>query len=201
MKFSQLNRRSHLYLGLFLTPWVLLYALSSVPFSHGDFFEARDKAQGLPLWTRTFEGHYDLGPIPATGALKPLGAKVLRDFHLEDRAYGVYRAGPKQLNIYAHTFWKATQFEYFIEEKRLVAENRRFRWEHFLTGMHARGGFEDERWFPVLWAVLIDLVCLAFLLWIASGLYMWWSLPALRTWGSIAIFSGLASFVVFVLRL
>ena len=64
MTFPQLNRRTHLYLGLFLTPWVLMYALSSIPFSHNDYFEQRDKEKGLPLWKKTFEGPYDLGPIP-----------------------------------------------------------------------------------------------------------------------------------------
>lgn len=201
MKFPQINRRTHLYLGLFLTPWVLMYSVSSIPFSHNDYFEERDKALGLPLWKKTFDGPYELGPVPESGPLKPLGAKVVRDFHMEDSSYGVFRQGPKQLNIYVHTFWKSTQFKYFIEEKRLVAEDRRFRWEHFLTGMHARGGFEDARFFPMAWGVLIDLVCLGFLIWIASGLYMWWSLPGLRNWGWIAIFGGLATFAVFLIRL
>ena len=49
----------------------------------------------------------------------------------------------------------------------------------------------DTRFFPTLWAVIIDLVCLAFLLWIASGLYMWWGLRWLRRWGSIALAAGL----------
>jgi hypothetical protein len=198
MTFPQLNRRTHLYLGLFLTPWVLMYAVSSIPFSHNDYFEERDKQRGLPMWTKTFDGPYDLGPIPDSGHLKPLGARVVRDFHMEDSSYGVYRQGPKQLNIYVHTFWKSAQFKYFIEEKRMVGEDRRFRWDHFLTGMHARGGFEDGRFFPTMWAVVIDLVCLSFLIWVASGLYMWWSLPGLRKWGWLAVVGGLASFASFL---
>ena len=201
MTFPHLNRRTHLYLGLFLTPWVIMYAVSSIPFAHNDYFEQQDKARGLPLWTRTFEGSYDLGPIPGPGQLRPLGQRVVRDFHLEDASFGVYQPNPKQLNIYVHTFWKVTQFQYFIEEHRLIAENRRFRWDHFLTSMHARGGFEDERFLPVAWSVVIDLVCLAFVLWIASGIYMWWSLPALRQRGWIALVGGVSSFALFLFRL
>ena len=48
---------------------------------------------------------------------------------------------------------------------------------------------------------MIDLVCLAFLIWVASGLYMWWSLPGLRRWGWVAVLAGLASFSLFLLRL
>lgn len=201
MTFPQINRRTHLYLGLFLTPWVLMYGISSIPFSHNDFFEERDKALGLPLWKKTFEGPYDLGPIPESGPLKPLGARIVKDFHMEDSSYGAFRQSPKQINIYVHTFWKSTQFKYFVEEKRLTAEDRRFRWEHFLTGMHARGGYEDGRFFPTAWAVVIDLVCLSFLVWIASGFYMWWSLPALRKWGWVAVLSGGLSFAYFLIRL
>lgn len=201
MTFPHLNRRTHLYLGLFLTPWVLMYAISSIPFSHNAYFEERDQKLGLPLWTKIFDGPYELGPIPEMGPLKPLGAKVVKEFHMEDASYGVYRQGPNQVNIYVHTFWKSTQFKYFIQEKRLVGENRRFRIEHFLTGMHARGGFEDGRFFPIAWAVLIDLVCLAFLLWVGSGLYMWWSLPGLRKWGWVALIGGLGSFAIFLSQL
>jgi hypothetical protein len=201
MTFPHINRRTHLYLGLFLTPWVLLYAVSSIPFSHNSYFEDRDKQLGLPLWTKTHEGPYDLGPIPESGSLRPLAEKVARDFRMLDASYGAYRQSPKQLNIYIHTFWKSTQFKYFIEEKRIVAEDRRFRGDHFLTGMHARGGFEDGRFFPIAWAVVIDLVCLGFLVWVASGLYMWWSLPGLRKWGWVALAGGLASFALFLAKL
>ena len=201
MKFPHVNRRTHLYLGLFLTPWVLMYAVSSIPFSNNDYFEQRDKAKGIPLWKETYNGPYDLGPIPESGPLRPLGAKIVKDFHMQDSSYGVYRQGTKQLNIYVHTFWQSTQFKYFIEEKRLVSEDRRFRFEHFLTGMHARGGFEDNRLFPLAWSVIIDLVCLGFLLWIASGLYMWWTLPGLRKWGWVAVLGGLSSFLFFLARL
>lgn len=201
MTFPHLNRRTHLYLGLFLTPWVLMYAVSSIPFSHNAYFEERDRAKGIPLWTQIHAGPYDLGAIPESGPLRPLGAPVVRDFHMEDSSFGVYRAGPNQLNIYVHTFWKSIQFKYDIEKKWIVGEQRRFRFEHFLTGMHARGGFEDGRFFPILWAVVVDLVCLAFLIWIASGIYMWWSLPGLRRWGTVALAGGIFSFACFLMFL
>ena len=37
MTFSHVNRRVHLYLGLFLLPWLFMYGLSSVPFAHTPF--------------------------------------------------------------------------------------------------------------------------------------------------------------------
>ena len=50
MTFPHFNRRLHLYLGLALLPWFLMYGLSSVPFAHSQYFEDRDKANGLPIY-------------------------------------------------------------------------------------------------------------------------------------------------------
>jgi hypothetical protein len=67
--------------------------------------------------------------------------------------------------------------------------------------MHARGGFEQDRFLDKLWGVVVDLVCLGMLLWIITGIYMWWKLPSTRRWGWLALGSGIASFVFFVARL
>ncbi|MEZ5398243.1 MAG: hypothetical protein R2729_01155 [Bryobacteraceae bacterium] len=199
MKFPHFNRRLHLYFGLFLMPWFFMYGVSSIPFAHSQYFDAMDKAKNLPLWKTRFEKTYDIA-VPESGELRPIGAKIMADHGISGN-HGTYRQGPNQINVYIYTFWQSTQLKYFIAEKKLIAEDRRFRWDHFLTGMHARGGFEQEGFFQDLWGVVIDIVCLGLLLWIASGLYMWWSLPPLRTWGAIALTGGIASFALFLLKL
>lgn len=93
------------------------------------------------------------------------------------------------------------QLKYYADRKQLTVEDRRFRWDHFLTGRHARGGFEQEGLLVRSWRVVVDLVCLAIVLWIASGLFRWWGLPGSRRWGWIAIAAGTLSFVVFTTRL
>lgn len=200
MTFHHLNRRTHLYLALFLLPWFFLYGVSSIAFSHGPYFEQLDKAKGLPLWKTRFERTgYDI-PIPDGPELRAVADRVVKDTGLGGGAYGAYRQGPNQVNVYVYTFWKSTQVKYFLAEKKLVVEDRRFRWDHFLTGMHAKGGF-DQGGLHNLWAVFVDLVCLAMLLWIATGLIMWWNLPATRGWGWIALAAGVASFAGFLWRL
>ena len=47
------------------------------------------------------------------------------------------------------------------------------------------GGFWDS-----VWAVVVDVVSVALILWIFSGLLMWWSLPVTRAWGWLALASG-----------
>jgi hypothetical protein len=201
MTFAHLNRRTHLYLGLALLPWFLMYGLSSIPFAHTAFFERRDAARGLPMWTLRAPHTVDLPVSEDPRELRALGAALLRQAGVSAGSFGVYRQSPTQLNVYAYSFRHSTQLKYFIDEKRMTVEDRRFRWDQFLTGMHGRGGFEQEGLLDRSWSVIVDLVCLAIALWIASGLYMWWGLQGSRTWGLITIGAGAAAFVFFTLRL
>ena len=199
MKFSHFNRRLHLYLGLTLAPWFLMYGISSIPFAHNEYFEARDKAKGLPAWTTRLDQKYSID-VPAEGELRPVGARIMSDLGLQG-AFGAYRQGPNQVNVYVYSFRHATQVKYFIAEQRITVEDRRFRFDHFLTGMHARGGFEQDSVLDTLWGVTVDLVCLGMLMWILTGLYMWWSLPALRRWGWVALLGGIGSYALFMAKL
>jgi len=202
MTFSQLNRRVHLYLGLALLPWFLMYGVSSVPFAHNQFFERRDAAKGLPLWTLRSTHDVDAAIPDQPEALRAFGATLLRHAGMSaETTFGAYRQSPTQVNVYVYSFWTSTQVKYYADEKRLTVEDRRFRWDHFLTGMHARGGFEQESLVVRSWSVVVDLVCLAIVVWIASGLYMWWGLPGSRRWGWLAITGGAISFLIFTTRL
>ena len=201
MTYNHLNRRLHLYLALTLLPWFFMYGISSVPFAHNQFFEQRDAAKGLPLWTLRAERTLDMLVPQDTPGLRAFGAALLEDAGVEATSYGTYRQSPTQINVYAYSFWKSTQLKYFVDEKKLTVEDRRFRWDHFLTGMHARGGFEQEGFLQWSWSIVVDIVCVAMIVWIASGLVMWWGLPGQRRWGWAAILAGTVSFLFFTVRL
>ena len=126
---------------------------------------------------------------------------LLTEAGVDSTSFGTYRQSPTQINVYAYSFWKSTQLKYYVDQKKLTVEDRRFRWDHFLTGMHARGGFDHEGALALSWSVVVDLVVVAMIVWIASGLYMWWELPGQRRWGWLAIVAGSASFLIFTLRL
>jgi len=196
MTFNHLNRRTHLYLALLFLPWFFMYGLSSLPFSHAQYFQ---DTFGKPQWKTRFEQSYEI-EIPPQADLRQTGAKILKDNGLEG-AFGVYQPNPKQLNIYMPGFITPTQVNYFPAEKRLVVADRTFNWSSFLTGMHARGGFEQDSFLNDAWGVTIDLVCVGMLIWIASGIYMWWGLRQTRFWGWVALGGGALSFVIFLVAL
>lgn len=198
MKFPHFNRRLHLYLGLGLLPWFLLYGVSSAVFSHGAYFDQMDQKKGLPNWTLREERPYD-APVPE-GGLRPLGARIVSDLGLNG-SWGAYQQSPTQVNVYVYTFWRSTQVKYFVDRKMLRVEDKRFRWDHFLTGAHAKGGFEQESWLNDSWGVLVDVVALGLLVWVASGLYLWWHVPGTRRWGWLALAAGIGAFALLLARL
>ena len=179
--FAHLNRRAPVPRNALL-PWFLMYGLSSIPFAHTQL--QYDAAKGLPTWKLRATHTVDL-PVPEDPQeLRALGATLLRQAGVSASSFGVYRQSPTQVNVYAYSFRHSTQLKYFIDQKRMTVEDRRFRWDQFLTGMHARGGFEQEGLLDRSWSVIVDLVCLAIALWIASGLYMWWETPGLEDPGA-----------------
>ena len=138
--------------------------------------------------------------ISENANLDEIGARIFKDSGL-DGSFGTYRPNERQIDVYVYTFWKSSQAKYLIDQKRLVVEDRRFRWDHFLTGMHARGGYEHPAFLEYAWAGVVDLVCLGFIVWIATGIYMWWQLRRTRSWGFLALGSGVLLFLVFLLAL
>jgi hypothetical protein len=127
LTFSHLNRRVHLYLSLSLLPWFAMYAVSSVPFAHTAWFDARDAAKGLPTWTLRAEMPLDIAVPDSPDALRAFGASLLDRAGIRDTSFGTYRQSPTQVNVYAYSFWHSTQLKYFLDRKTLTVEDRRFR--------------------------------------------------------------------------
>ncbi|MCP5116456.1 MAG: hypothetical protein GY953_36965, partial [bacterium] len=163
-----------------------------------DFFgEIYD--DGVPQWSTVSDGPFQ-AEVAADGELRPIGARMMEAAGMEG-AFGTYRGGPDKINVYRFDFWNAWRLTYFVDEDRLLAEKRRFRWDHFLTGMHARGGFRQDSFLNDAWAVVVDVICVAMVIWIASGIYMWWLIRRSRLWGALALGGGLLCFVVFLVGL
>jgi hypothetical protein len=114
---------------------------------------------------------------------------------------GAYRPNRNTLNVSSYSFLKSTRVIYAIDQKRITVEDRRFRFDQFLTGMHTRGGFAHEGILQNSWGVVVDIVCFAVLLWVATGLYLWWGLAEQRHWGWVAIVAGAGLFLLFTFRL
>ena len=112
------------------------------------------------------------------------------------------RPGPKRLNINPANFWKRKRITYFIDQHKVVVQRmEQVRWYQILVGFHLRSGYRHEDFLSDLWAATLDLVCIAFLLWIASGIYMWWKIRPTRFWGMTALVGGFVCFASFFVNM
>ena len=193
--FDRVNRRIHLYLGLALIPWVMLYGFSSFVISHHAWFRSETE----PRWKLLSEREYR-HPIPAQGDLREVAKEILRDNNLEG-AFSTQRPNPAELRINRNSFFNLTRLTYLINEHKLRAERQELRWDQVVLRMHFRGGYHHPLFLNLLWAIIVDATCVGILLWITSGLIMWWRLSRTRVWGAVALGAGALSFALLIWRL
>jgi hypothetical protein len=195
MTFDRINRRSHLYLGLFLLPWLLMYGVSSFIVIHQPSFRKGKP----PAWEPLFEKPYTQ-KVNDRGDLRAAAEEILRNNDLQG-AFWASKPNPDTLEIDRFSFWGSTRLKYSKQNQTLKAERQRVPVAQAIMRMHFRGGFLQPGFWDAFWAVVVDVVCVGIIVWVVSGLVMWWRLRRLRAWGLVAFLGGVASFVLLVATL
>jgi hypothetical protein len=190
-------RRTHLYLGMLLIPWLTMYALSTVLFNHGAYFRQFRPAD--PQWSPWWVKDCALDVPEGTDKLRETAGRLLADNGLRG-AFGVQRQG-QRLNINVQNFWQPKRLIYDIEKQKLWAETKKFAWIELFSRLHFRVGYGQPGVLNNLWAVIVDVFCVTMLIWITTGLYLWWKLAHTRRWGFITIGAGVVSIVMLLLTL
>ena len=192
MTFDKVNRRTHLYLGIALMPWFLLYAVSSVVLNHGSIV----KKNAPPQWNKLFEREHRMAPFNDDTDPWDAGKQLLADLGMEGR-YRVYFEDDN-LVVLRNKFLSTIRLTYYPAQSKVTVEERRLRWNEALTSAHFRAGYYYPYFVERLWAFTIDLLVVSTLIWIASGLILWVQLKRFRFWGWVAIAAGMASFLIVV---
>jgi hypothetical protein len=190
--FDRINRRTHLYLGLFLMPWLLMYGVSSFIIIHQSWFGTDKHRQWETLYQREYHR-----PISTEGNLRAAAQEILKDCNLEG-AFWVDQPKPDTLHIDRFSFWDSTSLTYSIKDQKLKVERQRMKLPQGVIRMHFRGGYRQATLWDDFWGLLVDIACVGIIIWVASGLVMWWRLPRLRGWGAIAVGGGMLSFLLLV---
>jgi len=187
-----LFRRTHLYLGMLLLPWMLMYALSTLLFNHDGYFRQFrvTDPQWLPLWEKDCTIEAPAG----TEALRETARRLLEDNGLKGQ-FGVQRQG-QRLTINLQNFRQPVRLTYDIAGKKLRAEKRKGSWAEVFIRLHQRVGYGHAGLLNNLWALAVDVFCVTTLVWIATGLYLWWKLPITRGWGWLTLGGGLLSIAI-----
>ncbi len=191
---SKIIRRTHMYLALFLTPWMIIYSLSGLVLNHnqtvrnfygGDFnpFVKVEESE----FTGTFSDNADS---------RAVAGQILEQLNLSG-AFNV-QGGPSQpkMVINRNGSRAAHRVTYFPKEKKLLIEKQTLNVPMFLNRAHFRNGYDQPFAPSKIWAVTVDLAVAGMLFWVASGIWMWWEIKPARLLGAGFALLGFAMFGV-----
>src|SRR5678816_3686958 len=133
--FDKINRRSHLYLGLFLMPWLLMYGVSSFIVIHHSWFEAKKETEWKPLFQKEYSR-----PVSDQANLRAVAQEILKDLQMEG-AFWADKPNANTIHIDRYSFWGSTRLTYSINEQQIKAEHQSMRPSQVITRMHFRGGY------------------------------------------------------------
>lgn len=191
-------RELHLYFGLFISPFILIFAISTILFNHT--FKPWDKAR---VQETTASVEIPQGVTDGAEGLKP-AKQILRQVGVSGEI-GYLRYRPKQNRLIIPVMKPGQEITIDVDlEKGAAAIKRRDTdiWEAMLY-LHKSPGQHNVNirgnWvFTQIWRWLADTVVYLILFISASGIYMWTVLSAERKVGLILLGAGGLSFVLIV---
>ena len=198
MSFSIVVRRTHMYLALFLTPWILMYALAVFGVNHRDLFMskvppgARFELEKEQAYSAAFnpdaEPKFIAEQIMADLGFKgPFGVR----FNKKQGTYVINRSNPIT----------PRRITYTPAEEKLVVERRIVGTVGILASLHHRTGYRSEHLINDTWAFSVDLAIIGMIFWALSGLWIWWELKVTRRWGFISFLVGCGLFAFFIVTI
>ena len=195
MTFSLLIRRTHMYLALFLFPWLLMYALSTAAMNHRALF-VDESGGGAPQFEREREMVYD-GVFPTDAELRTISRQILSALDL-DGAHGVTRRKDGAIVISRNDLLTPRRITYMPATHALLVERLPHRTNAMLERFHRRRGYATGYTMDTAWAVTVDVAIGAMIFWVLSGLWMWWEMKVTRRLGALALAGGACLFALFL---
>ncbi len=193
---STLIRRTHMYLALFLFPWMLMYGVSTLAMNHRAWLI---RSAGPVAFQPEREMAYD-GIFPEGATPKQMSRQILASIGL-DGAHGVTRRTDGTIVITRNDLVTPRRLTYSPADHRLRIERMPHRANALLERFHRRRGYATGYRLDTAWAISVDLVIAAMVIWVLSGLWMWWQMSATRWAGASALVGGAGLFVFYLLRL
>lgn len=186
-----------MYLALFLTPWMLIYTLSTMVMNHREHLHDGPQA---PRFTKEREFVYE-GSFPEAAKPREIAAQLLSSLDM-DGTHNVQRANDTgRITILRQHPVTPRRIIYTPADNKVMVERMEFESTAFLERMHRRRGFQQPYWLEDFWAFSVDLVIVAIVFWVLSGLWMWWEMKVTRKLGALCLVGGAALFALFVVMI
>ena len=181
-----------MYLALFLTPWMVGYAVSTLLMNH--------EAGRPAVFVKEDEQPYNTAFEPGTPP-RVVAEQILLDLQLEG-TFNVAAPSPDgKLTITRQDIIAPRRVTFFPSDHRLTIERAQPDAVGFLYRFHRRRGYEPPHAADRAMAVSVDFVIVAMVFWALSGLWMWWEMRATRLWGLACAVLGIGLFAFFALTI
>jgi hypothetical protein len=197
--FSRLVRRVHMFTGLFLAPWMLMYALSTLVMTHRDyvlsFYLSKSPAMVTEReleYTRSF---------PTNATREQIGQQILQDIGLDGTHYVSGGRNGNPLVVNRQHALPAQRITFDASKSKVIIEREEFRASTFLERMHRRRGYNQPYALEDTWGFTVDVAVVTMIFWSLSGVWLWWELKSTRGWGMLALAAGVALFAIFAVLL
>ncbi|MHB8901051.1 MAG: PepSY-associated TM helix domain-containing protein [Thermoguttaceae bacterium] len=187
----------HLYTGLFLFPWMLVYCASAFCLNHGPWMTGW-LGVTPPKWEIVREA--DVPADTFRSGDTAAQARALLQYLRLDGAHNIQ--GP--LNAGRMTVFRSSGAgNYRITWRRdkgkaVVERQQPFSWYRLLHFLHFRGGYGQPYPAAILWAVMVDAVTISIALWCVTGIYIWARRPR-RLLGGLCVVAGSLLFIGLVI--
>lgn len=205
------NRQLHLYLGVFICPFLLIFAISTILLNHRIRFAPAEEVttvpvsipQGLVLQVHDPEGWAAMNKAEKAAARRALADHLLGQFDLggEVAARGFVRNGKTWLR--SARPGRVTQISVDIAKQqaeiRVKTHNlfETMRYLHLNPGPHRHPVWIGTK----LWGWIADTTVYLTLFLTLSGIYLWYAIKAERKSGLIFMGLGCASFATILYAL
>ena len=191
--FAKLIRRTHMYLALFLTPWMIAYALSGLVLNHFD--TVRSWYGGKYADFEKIEERPYTAAFSAEETPRMIAEQVLDDLGLAG-SFGVPPGGstPARLVIMRNAAFTVHRVTFFRTEHRVLVEKQRLAAPVFVNRLHFRHGYEQPYLAAKIWGFIVDLAVVGMGFWVLSGILLWWEIRPARAWGAASLIAGFGIF-------
>ena len=191
--FQKINRKVHVYAGLFSIIFVIFFGVSGFVLNHrwkiGDWFSTRVEAtQDITV------------SIPATGTDLEKARNILKQLNLDGEIHRITSEPLKQ--SFSFDLQRPGQFagvKLNSESGKGTVKTTDFNAWSIVHIMHTFSGHGDKNWkWANIWKFFSDLSAVALVVLSVSGFIMWLRMKSARRWGLVALEAGTVTFLLLV---
>ena len=192
---SRLVRRIHMFTGLFLAPWMVMYALSTLVMTHQEYVNSF-YASKSPVMVKERELDYSRS-FPTNLTRDAIAPQILNDLGLDGGHSVSGGRNGKPLVIQRQHAMPQRRLTFDASKSKITVEREEFRTPTVLERLHRRRGYNQPYGLEDTWGFSVDVAVVTMVFWSLSGIWLAWEIKRTRVWGLLSLGVGLGLFVLF----